>query len=119
VQFKSEESPRSDRDAGWLQIEGKPREFLVVPATSVLYSGDGAYVLAAVPGGRSFARRPIQVGRNLDSGIVAELAKERIGAVVVLSGLREGERVVAGDAFFLDAERRLRAAQGNAAEVVE
>jgi hypothetical protein len=119
VQFKSEESPLSDRDAGWLQLDAKPREFLVVPTTAVLYSGDGAYVLAAAPGGRSFTRRLIHVGRNLDSGYVAELAKERTGAVVVLSGLREGERVVTGDTFFLDAERRLQAAQGNTAEVVE
>jgi hypothetical protein len=119
VQFKSEQSPKSDRDAGWLQLDAKPREFLVVPASSVLYSGDGAYVLAAARGGHSFARRPIQVGRNLDSGYVAELAAARTGGVVVLSGLIEGERVVTGDTFFLDAERRLQAAQGNAAEVVE
>jgi hypothetical protein len=36
---------------------------------------------------------------------------------VVLSGLREGERIIAGDTFFLDAERRLQESRGNPAEV--
>jgi Heavy metal binding domain len=119
VRFTSEESPLSERDTGWLQLAARPREFLVVPTSSVLYSGDGAYVLAAAPGGHSFTRRSIQIGRNLDSGYVADLAAERLGAVVVLSGLSEGERVVTADTFFLDAERRLRGAQGKAEEVVE
>ena len=48
---------------------------------------------------------------------MAGLAGDRFGAIVVLSGLQEGERVVVGDTFFLDAERRLQAAQGNPAEV--
>ena len=62
---------------------------------------------------------PIQVGRILDSGYVADRAAERLGGVVVLSGLREGDRVVAADTFVLDAERRLRAAQGQTEEIVE
>jgi hypothetical protein len=119
VRFTSEESPLSERDTGWLQLDARPRQFLVVPTSSVLYSGDGAYVLAAAPGGHSFTRRSIQIGRNLDSGYVADLAAERLGAVVVLSGLSEGERVVTADTFFLGAERRLRGAQGKAEEVVE
>jgi len=36
---------------------------------------------------------------------------------VVLTGLAEGEQVIGGDAFFLDAERRLQAARGKPAEV--
>ncbi len=96
VRFESERPPASDGDTGWLQLDAQPSAFLVVPASSVLYSGDGAYVLAAAPGGHTFSRRPIQVGRNLDSGYVAELAADRLGAVVVLSGLSEGERVVTG-----------------------
>jgi multidrug efflux pump subunit AcrA (membrane-fusion protein) len=92
---------------------------LVVPESAVLYSDEGAYVLAAPPGGHTFARRTIQIGRILDSGHVADLAGDHFGAIVVLSGLREGERVVAGDTFFLDAERRLQVAQGKAAEVTE
>ena len=39
--------------------------------------------------------------------------------IVVLSGLTEGERVVTGDTFVLDAERRLRVAQGKSEEIVE
>jgi hypothetical protein len=119
VRFTSAQSPVSDKDTGWLQIDAKPREFLVVPESAVLYSGDGAYVLASPRGGHSFSRRSVQVGRNLDSGSVAELAAERFGAVVVLSGLSEGERVVTADTFFLDAERRIAEAQGNSEEVVE
>ena len=91
----------------------------MVPESSVLYSGDGAYVLAAPAGGHAFTRRSIQVGRILDSGSVADQAAERLGGIVVLSGLSEGERVVTSDTFVLDAERRLRAAQGKAEEVVE
>jgi hypothetical protein len=119
VRFMSDQLPLSERDTGWLQLAAQAREFLVVPTSSVLHSGDGAYVLAAAPGGHSFTRRSIQIGRNLDSGYVADLAAERLGAVVVLSGLSEGERVVTADTFFLDAERRLRGAQGKAEEVVE
>jgi hypothetical protein len=48
---------------------------------------------------------------------VAGAAGDRFGAIVVLSGLQLGERVVAADTFFLDAERRLQAAQGRLAEV--
>jgi len=106
-------------DTGWLELDAKPQELLVVPESSVLYSAEGAYVLAAPAGGHAFSRRTIQVGRILDSGYVADRAAERTGGIVVLSGLSEGERVVSADAFVLDAERRLRAAQGKTEEVVE
>jgi hypothetical protein len=119
VRFASDERPSGDRETGWIHIEAKPRELLIVPASAVLYSGDGAYVLAAAPGAHAFTRRSIQVGRILDSGSEAELAADRIGAVAVLSGLSEGERVVTADSFVLDAERRLREAQGRAEEVIE
>lgn len=119
VRFVAEKTAGAAGDTGWLQLDAKPREALVVPESSILYSGRGAYVLAAPPGGHDFRRRSIQVGRILDSGYVAERAAERTGAVVVLSGLSEGERVVAGDTFVLDAERRLRDAQGRAEEIVE
>lgn len=119
ARFVSDASPVSERDTGWLQLYAEPRDYLVVPTSSVLYSGDGAYVLAAAAGGHAFTRRPIQIGRNLDSGYAADLATDRLGAIVVLSGLSEGERVVTSDTFFLDAERRLQGAQGKAEEVVE
>lgn len=119
ARFVAEGGPGADGDTGWVQLDPEPRTFLVVPESSVLYSGDGAYVLAAPAGGHSFTPRFIQVGRILDSGSVAAQAAERLGGVVVLSGLSAGERVVTANTFVLDAERRLRAAQGKAEEVVE
>jgi hypothetical protein len=107
----------AERDTGWLQLAARPRTLLVVPTSAVLYSGTGAYVLAARPGAHTFARRDVELGRILDSGYGAGLVEDRFGAVVVRSGLEEGEQVIGGDAFFLDAERRLRASQGAAAEV--
>jgi len=119
ARFAADQPPGPEGDTGWLQLDARPQELLVVPASAILYSGAGAYVLAAPAGRHDFSRRSIRVGRILDSGYVAERAAERTGAVVVLSGLTEGEQVVTGDTFVLDAERRLRAAQGKAEEVVE
>ncbi len=119
ARFAADRAPGLDGDTGWLQLEARPQRLLTVPESAILYSAEGAYVLAAPAGGHAFTRRTIQVGRILDSGYVAERAAERSGAVVVRSGLSEGERVVTGDTFVLDAERRLRAAQGRAQEVVE
>jgi hypothetical protein len=100
-----------------VEIPARPRSFLVVPSSAVLYSGAGAYVLAAPPGGHTFTRRAVTVGRILDSGYGAGLVDDRYGASVVRTGVEEGERIVIEDTFFMDAERRLQAAQGNAAEV--
>jgi hypothetical protein len=119
VRFQMEEAALAAPTTGWLQLAARPRELLVVPESAVLYSGEGAYVLAAPQGEHTFTRRKIEIGRILDSGHVADLAGDHFGAIVVLSGLQERERVVAGDTFFLDAERRLQAAQGKAAEVIE
>ncbi len=100
------------RDVGSLHIAARPRELLVVPASAVLHSARGAYVLAASPGdGAVFTRRSVEVGRILDSGYVGGLAGE-VGSIVILSGLSEGDEVVAASTFFLDAERRLAAARG-------
>jgi hypothetical protein len=41
---------------------------------------------------------------------VGERAGNGQGATVILSGLQDGERVIAGYTFFVDAERRLREA---------
>jgi len=119
ARFRSKQRPRAAADTGWLVLDAEAQELVVVPASSVLYSGTGAYVLAVPAGGGTPERRPIQVGRILDSGYVADLDLERLGAVVVLSGLDEGERVVTARSFFEDAERRLQAARGSAQEVVE
>jgi hypothetical protein len=111
------EHPAAAADRGWVEIAATPRSFLVVPTSAVLYSGTGAYVLAADPAGNTFTRRSVEVGRILDSGYGAGLVDDRYGAIVVRSGLEAGERVVIEDTFFMDAERRLQAAQGNTAEV--
>jgi hypothetical protein len=108
--------PPGSRDVGSLQIPLVPRELLVVPSSAVLYSAQGAYVLAAPQGDDTFTRRRVEIGRILDSGYVGGRAGE-VGAIVVLSGLREGEEVISANAFFMDAERRLRAARGTAEAV--
>jgi len=117
VRFQMEHAAPVRRDTGWIQLAARPRPLLVVPASAILYSGAGAYVLAAPPGGHTFSRRAVEIGSILDSGNVAQRAGDRFGAIVVLAGLQEGERIVAGDTFFLDAERRLQEARGNRAEV--
>jgi hypothetical protein len=119
VRFEVDHSAPAKETTGWLQLAPRPRELLVVPSSAVLYSGAGAYVLAAPPSGHTFTRRAVEPGRILDSGYVAGLSGDHFGAIVVLSGLEEGEQVVVGDTFFLDAERRLQAAQGNPAEVMQ
>jgi hypothetical protein len=98
-------------DVGSLQIVPHARELVVVPRSAVLYSAQGPYVLAAARPGDAFAKRIIQIGRILDSGYVGSLDGTEQGAIVVLSGLGEGERVVTGYTFFVDAERRLREAR--------
>ena len=116
VRFRLDEAHESpagaDRgvDVGSLQIAARARELLVVPLSAVLYSAAGPYVLASSWQGEPFAKRGIHVGRILDSGYVGEHTGSDTGAIVVLSGLNEGDSVVAGYTFFVDAERRLQAA---------
>jgi len=119
VRFVSKQVSVADRDTGWLQLDATARELLVVPESSVLYSGEGAYVLVPAQDGHSLSPRFVQLGKILDSGYLADLAEERLGTVVVLSGLGEGERVVTADTFFLDAERRLRSPGEKPEEVTE
>jgi hypothetical protein len=101
------------RGVGSLQIRSHTRELLVVPASAVLYSGQGPYVLAAAQSEDTFTKRLVQIGRILDSGYVGGRAGSTAGAIVILSGLSEGERVITANTFFLDAERRLEAARGS------
>lgn len=85
------EGPR-EGDVGWLELAGKPRELLVFPESALLRSSDGPYVLVPAASKGEFERRSVQIGRILR------------GHVVVLSGLDENDRLVVGNAFFLDAE---------------
>jgi hypothetical protein len=90
-------SPLHPGDVGWLEVAPLPRDVLAVPASAVLQSPEGPYVLAWTGMGYQFDKRSVEIGETF--------AKH--GFAVVLSGLRANERVVARAAFFLDAERRM------------
>jgi hypothetical protein len=83
-------------EIGWVRLAPKRLEPLVVPYSAVLEAAEGPYVLVASADGRTLSKRPVEIGRVLG------------GTAVVLSGLRQHERVLVRSAFFLDAERRLR-----------
>jgi len=95
-------------DSGWLDIAPRPRDLLVVPSNAVLYTAEGPYVVAVAPDDKTLTKRAVEIGRILDSGYVAQQSADRFGAIVVLAGLHESEKVVVEDTFFLDAERRLQ-----------
>jgi hypothetical protein len=99
-------------DVGSLHFDVPARKLLVVPTSAVLYSANGPYVLAASGEEEEFAKRRVEVGRILDSGYAGALAGRQEGAIVILSGLQEGEKLIAGYTFFVDVERRLREARG-------
>jgi hypothetical protein len=81
---------------GWLQVERKPREVLGVPASAIVQSPEGPYVLASLGGGR-FEKRQIELGETF----------LKAGFAVVLSGLKLHDLVVSRATFFLEADRRL------------
>jgi len=83
-------------DAGWLRLPGGAMAPLVVPDAAIVRAPEGPYVLVATEDGRMFNRRPVRVGRGF------------FGVSAIVSGLYAGERVVVSNAFFLDAEQRLR-----------
>jgi Heavy metal binding domain len=86
----------SPGQAGWIEVERKVRDVLTVPASAILQSPEGPYVLAWAGAGR-FEKRPIEIGETF----------LKQGFAVVLSGLQLHDRVVSRAAFFLDADRRL------------
>jgi hypothetical protein len=91
---------------GWIELAPRPRQVLGVPATAILQSPEGPYVLVR-GAGAGFEKRPITIGETL--------AKQ--GFAVVLSGLNVFDRVVGKAAFFLDADRRLGGSMDQASEV--
>jgi hypothetical protein len=103
-------------DVGLLQIAPYPRDVLTVPASAVLYTAGGPYVLAASGDGGRFTKRPVEIGTIVDSSYASSVTGGNAGTIVVLSGLEDGDRVIAGNAFFVDAERRLRVARGQGEE---
>jgi hypothetical protein len=85
--------------AGWVELAPRPRQVLAVPASAVVQSPDGPYVLAWTGADFNFDKRPIEIGETF----------LKQGLVVVLSGLRVNERVVGRATFFIEADRRANA----------
>jgi cobalt-zinc-cadmium efflux system membrane fusion protein len=83
-------------DQGSVFIAARPRELLVVPASAIVNSPGGPLVFVIDPSSQRFVSRPVEIGRAHQ------------GVTAILTGLSDGEPVAVGNAFFLDAERRLR-----------
>jgi hypothetical protein len=84
---------------GWVELAPRPRQVLTVPASAVVQSPEGPYVLASTGSGFNFEKRRIELGETF----------LKQGLAVVLSGLRVNERVVGRATFFLEADRRTSA----------
>ena len=69
---------------------------LVVPTNALLDSGQEQQVVFVAQGDGYFEPRRVRVGQRLDD------------AVEIIEGLKEGESVASGAAFFLDSESQLR-----------
>ena len=78
-------------------LRGPALNALTVPSDAVLEAGNDQLVFVALGEGR-FDPRPVKVGRRTRDG------------VEITAGLKEGEQVATGAAFFLDSESQLRAA---------
>jgi Cu(I)/Ag(I) efflux system membrane fusion protein len=78
------------------------RPALTVPSEAVIRTGQRALVMVALPGGR-FQAAEVQVGA--ESG----------GRTEVMSGLTEGEKVVASGQFLIDSEASLSGVQARTA----
>jgi len=81
---------------GEVQLQTGGARKLVVPETAVLNSGDRQVVFIDRGDGR-FEPRPVQIGAQSD------------GRIEIVSGLKEGDRVVTSGNFLLDSESQLKA----------
>ncbi|HZJ54879.1 MAG TPA: heavy metal-binding domain-containing protein [Myxococcaceae bacterium] len=86
--------PLHPGQTGWVSLEARPRQALVLPSSAVLRSEKGPYVLVVARGGPGFEARPVRLGEAPD------------GQATVVSGVEERDRVVVRGAFFLDADLR-------------
>jgi Heavy metal binding domain len=84
-------------EVGRLALDPQPHEVLMVPAAAILESPEGPYVLTGPTQGGEYTKRPLSIGKTAS------------GFSAVLAGLEDEQRVVARDAFLLDAERKMRA----------
>jgi hypothetical protein len=80
---------------GWVSFPTAPRRSLMVPAGGVLQGADGPYVVV-LGGGGAYEKRRVEIGKVLNR------------YAIVVSGLREHERIAVNDNFSLDAERRVQ-----------
>jgi hypothetical protein len=85
-------------ETGSVKFATRLRRDLVIRASAVRESSEGPYVLVASNGRHSLSKRPVEIGSRL------------YDHAAVISGLKEGEYVVAKHAFALDAERRFGSA---------
>jgi hypothetical protein len=81
-------------ETGWVKFPTRIRRDLVIRASAVRESPQGPYVLVASNDRHLLRRRPVEIGSRL------------YDYAAVISGLVEGEYVVAKHVFALDAERR-------------
>jgi len=88
---------------GTAELSGKAGVALAIPLDAVIDTGKSVYVFVVEEGGR-YTPRTIEVGEQVDEKLV------------VRGGLHEGERVVSGATFMIDAESRLEAALSGASE---
>ena len=82
--------------------QGPSKKFLVVPSSSVIYSGKGASVYVEVEQ-NVFERREVEIGRSLDDW------------VEILDGLEKGDTVAYKGGFLLDSELQLNSIDTGAA----
>jgi hypothetical protein len=82
-------------EVGWVKLAPRNRPAVIVPASAVLRSPAGPYVLVSSADQHRFEKRGVRLGRALP------------GVVIVAAGVDAGERVATANAPFLDAERRL------------
>lgn len=81
-------------ETGLLKLATRVRRGLVVRQSAIIDSPAGPTVLVAAPDRRTFTKRSVEIGTRL------------YDYAAVVSGLREGEFVVAQHTFVLEAERR-------------
>jgi hypothetical protein len=97
VRFSAQTTALRDGTPGWVKLDPKSRESVVVPAMSVMQSGEGPYVLVFTPARGTLVKRPIQIGKTFS------------GMTAIVSGVSPRELVASMNTFFWDAERRLHA----------
>lgn len=98
VRFRVERSDARLRPGtpGWIDLPGRRRMVLVIPTSALIESPDGPYILASSADRQTFTKRPVVVGSSLSY------------YTILLSGAQVGDLVVVMEAFFLNAELRLR-----------